>query len=193
MSDVLLQGNLSQFLQTNALDVNCHLSSMQCLNICFQVSEGMNHLASLAFIHRDLATRNILISPNLEVKITSLGLCYGPFSREYFPNGQDPIPVRWMAPEVLLRREYSTCSDVWSFGVLFWEIFSGAKLPYGDKSDEEILRNAISGENRLDRPMTCPENTWKIANRCLQMLPSERPNFAGVVSMISALLNDGFL
>lgn len=184
---------MNQFLQTNSLDVNCRLNNIQRLNMCFQLAEGMEHLANLGFVHKDLATRNVLISSNLEVKIASLGLCYGPFTREYFPTRQDPIPVRWMAPEVLLRREYSTSSDVWSFGVLFWEVFSGANLPYGDKSDEEIIRNAMSGENSLDRPMTCPENTWKIANRCLQVLATERPSFTGVVSMLNSLLVDSVL
>lgn len=150
----------------------------------------MEHLTSLGFIHKDLATRNILISPSYDVKISSLSLCHGPFSREYFLLRQELVPLRWMAPEAVVKRELTIASDIWSYGVLFWEVFAGGCLPFEGMTDEEVLRNARAGEIKLDRPLGCPEDAWKVAVRCFQVVPAERPNFTGLASLVSAILVD---
>lgn len=153
----------------------------------------MEHLSSLQLVHKDLAARNVLIFPNFDVKIASLGLCRDAFASEYFLFHQHLIPLRWMPPEAIFEDKYSTKSDVWSYGVFVWEIFSEASLPLADKSNDEVLKGLKTQENKLSCPSTCPENVWTIVERCAQFNPDDRPKFTELANLLNCVLAESMV
>ena len=160
------------------------LSADQITSILSQVAQGMSYLASLHFVHKDLAARNVLISPNLDVKISRLSLCRDVFATDYYLHHQKLIPLRWMAPEAVLLNEFTEKSDVWSFAVLLWEVYSPGRIPMGNRTDEEVLRGQKTGENVLGCPTECPENAWKLAELCMRLSPDQRPRFSDIVNRL---------
>ncbi|XP_061461492.1 inactive tyrosine-protein kinase 7-like [Rhineura floridana] len=121
-------GDLKQFLRiSRTKDEKLKpqpISTKQKFSFCFQVALGMEHLSNSRFVHKDLAARNCLVSAQRQVKISSLSLSKDVYSSEYYHYHQARIPLRWMPPEAVLEDEFSTKSDVWSFGVFMWEIFT---------------------------------------------------------------------
>lgn len=147
-----------------------------------QVADGMAWLFSQRIIHGDLATRNCLISSSLQVKIADLGIGHDLYNQDYFDNGAQLLPIRWMPPELLEQMEDSPCfslhSDIWSFGVLCWEVFAYAKLPYESYSDDELL-TIIPAGSRLRKPsVSCPHALYDLMSLCWAEDPDRRPQFA---------------
>lgn len=159
--------------------------------MCGQVSLGMEHIANIGLVHRDLAARNVVVSPTLDVKVTSLGLSRDVYANEYFLLDQHPIPLRWMSPEAILDGEFSAESDVWSFGVMVWEIFSSGELPLADRTNEQILEGLNSKENRLLCPPGCPKDIWSLVQTCMGDCTHDRPSFSDVITLIYDILSDG--
>uniref|UniRef100_A0AC35GTI8 Protein kinase domain-containing protein n=1 Tax=Panagrolaimus sp. PS1159 TaxID=55785 RepID=A0AC35GTI8_9BILA len=145
--------------------------------ILWQISDGMEYIASLGILHKDLAARNILLSQRFEAKITDFGLassCTESFT--YEATIQRRLPLRWMAPESLRNRIFSEASDVWSFATLAWEVFSKGEIPFGTIDGNDILEFIAAG-NRLKIPAQISVN-WKILmNDCWNELKEERPTF----------------
>ena len=164
--------------------------------ICLQVASGMKYLASLKFIHRDLATRNILVGQNFKVKIADFGMSQRLYSSVYYRiKGRAVLPIRWMANECFYGR-FSEKTDVWSFGIAMWEIFTLCQQqPYESFTDQELIDDAIKGEDRtlLSRPETCPEEVYHVMLRCWVHTPEERANFEeihGLLQQIHAYSGD---
>lgn len=194
--NVCLQGDLKQFLWATRKDNGKRnvklppLTLAQRVTMCNQVALGMEHLSNHRFVHKDLATRNILLSANLDLKISSLGLCRDVYANEYFPFHQQLVPLRWMPPEAVLDDEYSTKSDIWSYGVFIWEIFTSADLPYRLKTDEDVLRGLKTQENKLEPPAGCPEELLALMHKCMASSLKDRPSFSEVALAIGEITVD---
>ena len=192
-----LQGDLKQFLWATRKDNGKRnlkiqpLTLAQKITMCNQVALGMEHLSNHRFIHRDLAARNFLLSSGLDVKIANLSLCRDVYASEYFPVHHQLIPLRWMAPESITDDEFSTKTDVWSFGICCWEIFTLGNMPYKGISDEEIWKGQKVQELRLDPPScACPQEMLELIGRCMSNNPKDRPSFSEIALSIGDLTVD---
>uniref|UniRef100_A0A3Q3J0F3 Vascular endothelial growth factor receptor 3 n=1 Tax=Monopterus albus TaxID=43700 RepID=A0A3Q3J0F3_MONAL len=160
----------------------------------FQVARGMDFLASRKCIHRDLAARNILLSENNIVKICDFGLARDIYKDpDYVRKGNVRLPLKWMAPESIFDKVYTSQSDVWSFGVLLWEIFSLGASPYpGVQIDEEFCKRLKDGV-RMRAPETVSPEIYGIMLACWQGEPKQRPTFPALVQILGDLLQDNSL
>uniref|UniRef100_A0A3Q3WI13 receptor protein-tyrosine kinase n=1 Tax=Mola mola TaxID=94237 RepID=A0A3Q3WI13_MOLML len=187
-------GNLSSYLKSKRGEYrysgpNSLMMSMDLISYSFQVAKGMEFLSSRKCIHRDLAARNILLSVNNVVKICDFGLARDVYKDpDYVRKGDARLPLKWMAPETIFDRVYTTQSDVWSFGVLLWEIFSLGASPYpGVCIDESFCRRLKEG-TRMRPPEYAPTEIYQTMLDCWLDRPTDRPTFAELVAHLGNLL-----
>uniref|UniRef100_A0A8C3GRI7 receptor protein-tyrosine kinase n=1 Tax=Cairina moschata TaxID=8855 RepID=A0A8C3GRI7_CAIMO len=159
------------------------------ISYSFQVARGMEFLSSRKCIHRDLAARNILLSENNVVKICDFGLARDIYKNpDYVRKGDARLPLKWMAPESIFDKIYNTKSDVWSYGVLLWEIFSLGASPYpGVQIDEDFCSRLKEG-TRMKAPEQATEEIYQIMMDCWRSNPNERPRFSELVKRLGDLL-----
>ncbi|XP_077100809.1 vascular endothelial growth factor receptor 1 isoform X1 [Siphateles boraxobius] len=159
------------------------------ISYSFQVARGMEFLASRKCIHRDLAARNILLSNNNVVKICDFGLARDVYKDpDYVRKGDARLPLKWMAPESIFDKVFTTQSDVWSFGVLLWEIFSLGASPYpGLNIDEEFFHRLKQGTRMCPPEYSTPE-IYIIMWACWENNPEDRPSFTALVEILGDLL-----
>ncbi|XP_038853128.1 vascular endothelial growth factor receptor 1-like [Salvelinus namaycush] len=159
------------------------------ISYSFQVSRGMEFLASRKCIHRDLAARNILLSENKVVKICDFGLARDLYKDlDYVRKGDARLPLKWMSPESIFDKVFTTQSDVWSYGVLLWEIFSLGASPYpGLNIDEEFCHQLKEGTRMRSPEYSTPE-IYSTMLACWEANPSDRPTFTGLVETLGDLL-----
>ena len=150
------------------------------LHIARQVCSGMVYLSDRGYVHRDLATRNCLVGDHLTVKISDFGLARSVHSMDYYRGSdRDAVPIRWMPPEAILYNKFSSQSDVWSFGVLLWEVFSYAFQPYYGLTHEEVIA-ALRAGRTLDPPEAAPPAVYSLMKSCWRTKPSTRPSFSSL-------------
>ena len=161
------------------------------LHMCAQIASGMNYLSSHNYIHRDLAARNILVGENNHVKISDFGMSRNLYTSHYYiMEGKAAVPVRWMAKECFANK-YSTRSDVWSFGVTMWEVFTlGKCIPYEDMTDMELVEDATKANRTLlNNPDECPLEVYRVMLDCWEAVPNRRACFDTLHSMLLSFIS----
>jgi len=151
----------------------------------------MDHISACRFVHRDLASRNILLEPNLNVKVANLALCRDIYASEYVQSNSGVLlPLRWMPPEAWLEDDFSTKSDVWSFGCFLFEVFSGADIPFSNITNEAVIQGYENGDLHPMAGDSMPESLQTVAYQCWSSSPKDRPDFCQIVTMFSGLTLD---
>ncbi|KAK6494235.1 mast/stem cell growth factor receptor kita-like [Huso huso] len=167
------------------------LDTEDLLSISYQVAKGMSFLASKNCIHRDLAARNILITPGRVAKICDFGLARDiKNDSNYVVKGNARLPVKWMAPESIFECVYTFESDVWSYGILLWELFSLGSSPYPGMPVDSKFYKMIKEGYRMVGPEFAPDEMCDIMKACWDADPLERPSFGQIVEKIEQQLSD---
>ncbi|XP_063815291.1 tyrosine-protein kinase Srms [Pseudophryne corroboree] len=184
VTELMIKGNLNSYLKSVE---GSGLKSNDFNNIIGQVADGMEYLEKKHVVHRDLATRNVLVGENLICKIADFGLARLLKDDLYSPEHNQQIPIRWTAPEALTHCKYSTKSDVWSFGIVIYEVYTFGELPYKGMSHKEIISKVTNEGYRLSQPSNCSMEMYNLMLTCWMTKPNERPSFQELVEKLTAI------
>eukprot|EP00035_Acanthoeca_spectabilis_P024970 m.456213 g.456213 ORF g.456213 m.456213 type:complete len:849 (+) comp21016_c0_seq1:412-2958(+) len=157
------------------------------------VARGLEYLESILLIHRDLATRNVILNDDGVCKIADFGLSKRVLSTSdyYRVNRRGRLPLRWMAPEAIKKGVFTTKSDVWSYGVLLWEIYTLCTMPYFSDTlkffeSEDVVAHVLA-KKTLERPDGCTNKAFDIMQRCWTFNPAGRPSFREIRHLVGVV------
>eukprot|EP00050_Salpingoeca_kvevrii_P004430 m.253185 g.253185 ORF g.253185 m.253185 type:complete len:1762 (+) comp10996_c0_seq6:72-5357(+) len=152
---------------------------------CLQIAHGMEYLSMLKVIHRDLAIRNVLVCAGGVMKVSDFGLARDVYEEDFYQKTTaGKMPFKWMAPEALLDRVFTTASDVWSFGIVMWEILTLGNAPYPTITNQGLLDELKNGYRMEMPPLFCTNAVYQVMLKCWEYYPSERPTFTEVKAML---------
>ncbi|XP_027021309.1 ephrin type-B receptor 2b isoform X1 [Tachysurus fulvidraco] len=189
ITEFMENGSLDSFLRQN----DGQFTVIQLVGMLRGIASGMKYLADMNYVHRDLAARNILVNSNLVCKVSDFGL-----SRFLEDDTSDPtytsalggkIPIRWTAPEAIQYRKFTSASDVWSYGIVMWEVMSYGERPYWDMTNQDVI-NAIEQDYRLPPPMDCPSALHQLMLDCWQKDRNNRPKFSQIVNNLDKMIRN---
>ncbi|KRZ35309.1 Myosin-3 [Trichinella pseudospiralis] len=193
--ELLAGGDLKTFLRENRPKEGkpTELEIFDLLQIALDVAKGCKYLEENHFIHRDIAARNCLLttkSKSRVVKIADFGMARDIYRADYYrKGGKAMLPVKWMPPEAFLDGIFTSKTDVWSYGVLLWEIFSMGYMPYPGRGNQEVMQLVTAG-GRLECPSSCPLKLYQIMTHCWNTVSESRPNFDAIISRLEACMHD---
>ncbi|XP_068713501.1 tyrosine kinase receptor Cad96Ca-like [Montipora foliosa] len=170
------------------------LGTYDLMSFSNQIATGMVFLASRGIIHRDLAARNVLLDKNRVCKVTDFGLCYQNFKYGHGNAKKGCIPVKWTAPEILFgdAADLSSKSDVWSYGVVLYEIFTMGGIPYPGWSEGKTMEELKRGY-RMPKPAHIANNLYNLMEMCWQELPILRPDFVNISKRLHSFIEGEYL
>ncbi|XP_051265832.1 ephrin type-A receptor 7 isoform X2 [Dicentrarchus labrax] len=202
-------GSLDAFLRKH----DGQFTVIQLVGMLRGIAAGMRYLSDMGYVHRDLAARNILVNSNLVCKVSDFGLSrvidddpeavytttgkmqdimnliFTPATDLHFTEQGGKIPVRWTAPEAIQYRKFTSASDVWSYGIVMWEVMSYGERPYWDMSNQDVIK-AIEEGYRLPAPMDCPPGLHQLMLDCWQKDRAERPKFDQIVGILDKMIRN---
>ncbi|XP_068196172.1 ephrin type-A receptor 4b isoform X2 [Antennarius striatus] len=185
---------ITEFMENGSLDTflkkhDGQFTVIQLVGMLRGIASGMKYLSDMSYVHRDLAARNILVNSNLVCKVSDFGLSRvledDPEAAYTTRGGK--IPIRWTAPEAIAYRKFTSASDVWSYGIVMWEVISYGERPYWEMSNQDVIK-AIDEGYRLPAPMDCPVVLHQLMLDCWEKGRSERPKFGQIVTILDKLI-----
>ncbi|XP_012280342.1 insulin-like receptor [Orussus abietinus] len=192
--ELMVNGDLKTYLRSHRPDVCENIlrqppTLKRILQMAIEIADGMAYLAAKKFVHRDLAARNCMVAEDLTVKIGDFGMTRDIYETDYYRKGtKGLLPVRWMAPESLKDGLFTSYSDVWSYGVVLWEMVTLASQPYQGLSNDQVLRYVIDG-GVMERPENCPDSLYTLMRRTWNHKASKRPTFIDIATMLLQEIN----
>uniref|UniRef100_A0A6Q2YE40 receptor protein-tyrosine kinase n=1 Tax=Esox lucius TaxID=8010 RepID=A0A6Q2YE40_ESOLU len=187
ITEFMENGSLDTFLKKN----DGQFTVIQLVGMLRGIASGMKYLSDMGYVHRDLAARNILVNSNLVCKVSDFGLSRvleDDAEAAYTTRG-GKIPIRWTAPEAIAFRKFTSASDVWSYGIVMWEVMSYGERPYWEMSNQDVIK-AVEDSYRLPGPMDCPAALYHLMMDCWQKDRNSRPKFEEIVSLLDKLIRN---
>ncbi|XP_030060109.1 ephrin type-A receptor 3 isoform X2 [Microcaecilia unicolor] len=187
VTEYMENGSLDSFLRRH----DAQFTVIQLVGMLRGIASGMKYLSDMGYVHRDLAARNILINSNLVCKVSDFGLSRvledDPEAAYTTRGGK--IPIRWTSPEAIAYRKFTSASDVWSYGIVLWEVMSYGERPYWEMSNQDVIK-AVDEGYRLPPPMDCPAALYQLMLDCWQKDRNNRPKFEQIVSILDKLIRN---
>ncbi|XP_067108462.1 ephrin type-A receptor 4b isoform X2 [Osmerus mordax] len=187
---------ITEFMENGSLDTflkkhDGQFTVIQLVGMLRGIASGMKYLSDMGYVHRDLAARNILVNSNLVCKVSDFGLSRvledDPEAAYTTRGGK--IPIRWTSPEAIAYRKFTSASDVWSYGIVMWEVVSYGERPYWEMSNQDVIK-AIDEGYRLPAPMDCPVVLHQLMLSCWEKSRSDRPKFDIIVTTLDKLIRN---
>uniref|UniRef100_A0AAY4D066 receptor protein-tyrosine kinase n=1 Tax=Denticeps clupeoides TaxID=299321 RepID=A0AAY4D066_9TELE len=180
-------GSLDAFLRKH----DGQFTVIQLVGMLRGIAAGMRYLSDMGYVHRDLAARNILVNSNLVCKVSDFGLSrvIDDDPEAVYTTTGGKIPVRWTATEAIQYRKFTSSSDVWSYGIVMWEVMSYGERPYWDMSNQDVIK-AIEEGYRLPAPMDCPPGLHQLMLDCWQKDRADRPKFDQIVGILDKMIRN---
>ncbi|XP_064877828.1 ephrin type-A receptor 8-like [Oncorhynchus nerka] len=195
ITEYMENGSLDSFLRRH----DGQFTIIQLVGVMRGIAAGMTYLADLGYIHRDLAARNILVNSNMVCKVSDFGLsrvleddpdaAYTTSVMRFCSLQGGKIPIRWTAPEAIAYRKFSSSSDVWSYGVVMWEVMSYGERPYWNLTNRDVIKSVEEGY-RLPAPMGCSGALHTLMLDCWEKDRNERPRFCQIVTVLDKLIRN---
>uniref|UniRef100_A0A3Q2PYJ3 receptor protein-tyrosine kinase n=1 Tax=Fundulus heteroclitus TaxID=8078 RepID=A0A3Q2PYJ3_FUNHE len=196
ITEYMENGSLDAFLRKH----DGQFTVIQLVGMLRGIASGMKYLSDMSYVHRDLAARNILVNSNLVCKVSDFGLSRvleddpeaAYTTREATGSYLSPggkIPIRWTAPEAISYRKFTTASDVWSYGIVMWEVVAYGERPYWDMNNQDVIK-AIEEGYRLPAPMDCPVVLHQLMLDCWERERADRPSFSQILNMLDKLIRN---
>uniref|UniRef100_A0A6V7MAY0 receptor protein-tyrosine kinase n=1 Tax=Bracon brevicornis TaxID=1563983 RepID=A0A6V7MAY0_9HYME len=190
--ELMENGDLKTYLRKLREAGQLSLDVPRIIRMASEIADGMAYLESKKFVHRDLAARNCMVSKDIVCKIGDFGMTRDIYETDYYKVGQKSmLPIRWMAPESLSDGVFTSDSDVWSYGIVLYEILSLAELPYQGLSNDEVMHHVMR-KGTIDIDRDCPEIIQRVMEKCFKWRPFERPTFMEIISELEPFIGQDF-